>query len=99
MATWSCLEVSAHVYEPSAAPRGRSRALVPPSPCFAPAPRGVPARAAVRNAASAPDARPAPTRPAACPPLDDKLIVTKGHPVEQVTDPLTNVDCGDFFHV
>jgi len=32
-------------------------------------------------------------------PLDDKLIVTKGHSVEQVTDPLANVDCGDFFHV
>jgi hypothetical protein len=25
--------------------------------------------------------------------------VTKGYPVEQVTDPLANVDCGDFFHV
>lgn len=32
-------------------------------------------------------------------PLDDKLVVTKGHPVEQVTDPLANVDGGYFFHV
>ena len=30
-------------------------------------------------------------------PLNDKLVVTKGDPVEQVTDPLANLDCGYFF--
>ena len=32
-------------------------------------------------------------------PLDDKLVVTQGHPVEQVTDPLANVYCGYLFHL
>jgi hypothetical protein len=32
-------------------------------------------------------------------PLDDKLVMAKGNPVEQVTDPLANVDGGYFFHL
>src|SRR6267143_4561045 len=65
--TWSCGEACGPASWPSAALRARSRVLVPRWPCFASAPRGVPVRAAVRNAASASAARPAPARQGACP--------------------------------